>query len=250
MKNNKKFVLISLIPALLAVYFIFARLVPSINLYIALNEQYKDTFAVYKQTKSNVGELENNKKLLKEIAELNAIIPDFSTQAPKDFDDEYFLIDLGKFSEETSAKLISLTSKKPKEIEIEEADSTKKDNKDNKDKGAKKEKSNKGKKKGKKKKEALPLSIYEKEFEIKTLGKYPEVIAFMQNLENYQRKFIIQSISAEIAKEDENKSNPRVELTITGTTYKALKNKIEEKIEETTEEATEKRDKDKKKENK
>ncbi len=216
MKNSKKTALISLIPAVLTLYFTTQVLLPAITNYNELADKYKETKNLYKQTQESIEELKNNKKLLKEYEELNNKTANFYIQIPAEFQDEFFLVDLGKFSINTSTKILSLNSKKEKEFTINNINESEK-------KTSKKEKKKKSTKKKKEEKPVYPLTIYEKPFEIKTLGNYNQIINLVTYLENYQRKFIINSISAHISKNDEKKPNPKIELEIEGSTFKAIK---------------------------
>lgn len=215
MNKSRKTLLIVLMPALLTLYFIARVLFPAIGEYSKVMEQFKETKKTYQETQASIEDLQNNKKVLSELSELNKQVSDFDIQVPSEFQDEFLLVDLEKFSKSTLTRIISLDSKKEKEISI-------KNSADDKDKKSKKK--SKNKKQSKKKKEkALPLIIYEKPFEIKTVGYYNNEIKFINLLENYQRKFVINGVSAQISKNDENNPNPRIELTIEGSTFKAVK---------------------------
>lgn len=210
MQNSKKTILISLIPAMLTLYFIAQVLYPSVQKYLDSREKFHQGINTYKETMANIEGLKNNKKLLEEMQELNEQASEFDIEIPQEFQDEYFIVDLNKFSLNTSTKIISLSSNKEKEMEI----STSSD---------KKQKS-KRKKHHKEEQPLLPLSIWEKPFQLKTLGHYSEVISFIDCLEGYQRKFIINGISAQISKNDDKNPNPKIEITIEGSTYRTVKN--------------------------
>lgn len=221
MKNSKKIILITLIPAMLTLYFVSQVLFPAIGHYSDLREKFIETKNTYKETQANVKELQNNKKLLKELEELNNQVADFDIQMPSEFEDEFFLVDLGKFSINTATKITALDSKKEKEFAINNLDNDK-------------NKLNKKKRRSKKQEEqpTSPLLIYEKPFEIKILGHYNQIISFVSRLENYQRKFIINGVSAQISKDDEKNPNPKIELTIEGSTFKTVKNLDSNNLEE------------------
>lgn len=210
MNKHKKAILIILLPAVMTLYFIFWILVPSIQNLIELKDKFKQTKATYNQQYAQVQTLKNNKKLIKEIAEINSKVSDFDIQMPSEFQDEFLLVDLSTFSVKTKTKIISLDAKTEKEVKIANSNDDKKKKK--RKKGKKEEKSN------------SPLNILEKPFEFKVLGHYNSTITFVKMLESYQRKFIINGISAQISKNDERNPNPKIELTITGSTYKSLEN--------------------------
>ena len=215
MKNSKKTILITLIPAALTLYFITQILFPAIGNYNDLRNKFIETKNLCKETQASIEQLNNNKKLLKETEELNNQVADFDVQVPSEFEDEFFLVDLGKFSINTSTIIISLDSKQEKEFEITNPN-------ENKDKISKKRSVKRRQKK--EERPVYPLTIYEKPFEIKTLGNYNRIINFVSCLENYQRKFIINGVSAQISKNDETNPNPKIELTIEGSTFKSEKN--------------------------
>lgn len=217
MKNSKKTLLITLIPAALTLYFITQVLFPAIQNYIDLTNKFNETRNSYKETQASVNQLQNNEKILKEIEELNNKVADFDIQIPSEFEDEFFLVDLGKFSINTATKIIALDTKTEKEFKI--INQTDKQNNT----------SNKTKHRRKKLEEepVYPLTIYEKPFEIKTLGNYNKIINFVSCLENYQRKFIINGVSAQISKNDESNPDPKIELKIEGSTFKAVRNLAE-----------------------
>ena len=214
MKNSKKTILITLIPAVLTLLFITQVLFPAIQNYNDLRNKFIETKNTYKETQIRVEQLQNNKKILTEIAELNNQVTDFDIQIPSEFEDEYFLVDLGKFSINTATKIIALDSKKEKPFEITNPN-------DDQNKTSQK---TKHRRKKQEEQPVYPLTIYEKPFEIKTLGHYNKIINFVSCLENYQRKFIINGVSAEISKNDEANPNPKIELKIEGSTFKAVKN--------------------------
>ena len=217
MKNSKKTILITLIPTVLTLLFITHVLSPAIQNYNDLRNKFIEIKNTYEETKTSVEQLQNNKKLLTELAELNNKVADFDIQIPPEFEDEFFLVDLGKFSTNTTTKIIALDSKTEKSFEISNPNA-------NPDKTSKKSNS---KRKKQEEQPVYPLAIYEKPFEIKTLGHYNKIIDFVSCLENYQRKFIINGVSAEISKNDEANPNPKIELKIEGSTFKAVKNLTE-----------------------
>ena len=218
MKNSKKTILIALIPAALTLYFISQVLFPAIGNYNDLREKFNEAKNLHTSTQASIEQLQNNKKLLKENEELNNQVADFDIQVPSEFEDEFFLVDLSKFSINTTTTIIALDSKNEKAFEIINPNVGQ-------DKSSKKK--SKSKRKKQEEQPVSPLTIYEKPFEIKTLGHYNQIINFVSCLENYQRKFIINGVSAQISKNDEKNPNPKIELTIEGSTFKAVKN-IEE----------------------
>jgi len=215
MKNSKKTILITLIPAALTLYFITQVLVPAVGNYNDLRNKFIETKNIYKETQASIEQLKNNKKLLKETEELNKQIADFDLQIPSEFEDEFFLVDLSKFSINTATQILALDSKKEKEFTINTL-------KDENDKTSKKK--HKSKRKKQEDQTISPVTVYEKPFEIKTLGDYNRIISLVSLLENYQRKFIINGVSAKISKNDEKNPNPKIELTIEGSTFKAVSN--------------------------
>ena len=209
MKKNKKILLILLLPFALTMYFVFWVLVPTIQNYNNLSQKVQQTEETYEQTFAQVEKLKNNKMLLEEIEELNQTISDFEVQLPSEFEDEFLLVDLSTFSMDTKTKINSLSAKTEKALEIK-----------------KEEKRRTSRRRVKEDDPVLPLNVYEKPFEFKIVGKYNDSIAFVNMLENYQRKFIISSVSAQISKNDEKNPNPKIELTIDGSSYKAIKNPL------------------------
>ena len=207
MKKNKKILLIILLPVALTMYFIFWVLVPSIQNYNDLGKKVKQTEMTCKTTLEQVEKLKNNKMLLEDIEELDKTIADFGIQLPSEFEDEFLLVDLSMFSIDTKTKIHSLNAKTEKAIEIK-----------------KEEVQRKSRRRKKEENPVFPLTVYEKPFEFKIVGKYNDTIAFINALENYQRKFIISGVSAQISKSDEKNPNPRIELTINGSSYKAVDN--------------------------
>lgn len=208
MKNNKKTLLILLLPTALTVYFIFWILIPSIQAHNDLQKNYKVTLADYNNLRTRVDMLKNNKKLLEETKELNRQTSDFYIQLPSEFEDEFLLLDFGKFSKDTGTKIISLNAGAEKEVQIKTEEKSKK-------------------KRGRRRKKTapvLPLNIYEKTFDFTITGYYNKTINFVKTLENYQRKFILNGISAQISKNDEKNPNPKIELIITGSAFTAVNN--------------------------
>ncbi len=221
MNNSKKTLLLMLIPVALTLYFIVRIFFPAVESYLNLREQYIQTLDTYKQTQESVEELKDNKKLFVELEKLNNQVADFEIQIPSEFQDEFFLIDIENFSINTGTKIIALDCRKEKELEI-------KDPQEEKNKEKSKKSTQKKKKKNSKEKQVSPLAIWEKPFEVKIVGHYKQALGFVNLLENYQRKFIINGISAKISKSDENNPNPKIELTIQGSTYKKVETVVEE----------------------
>jgi hypothetical protein len=216
MDNSKKTILIMIIPAMLTLYFIARVLFPAIETYRDTKSKFLQTSQTCQQEQAKLDELKDNKILLDELKELNAQVADFEIQTPAEFFDEFFLTDLGKFAINTGTRVISLNSKEEKEFEVKPVEKQKKKNKRSKKTEVK---------------PLNPLSIYQKPFEIKAEAHYNQAIAFVENLEDYQRKFIISGISAQIAKSDEKNPNPKIELTIEGSTFKAINSVTSEEIE-------------------
>jgi Tfp pilus assembly protein PilO len=174
------------------------------------------------EAKSRLDSLNNNNGLLKKIKELNQELGNFDINVPSEDNLSILLIDLEKFAESFNVKVLSLNSKPETEKELIDP-----------------KKKSKSTKPVRKKKTLSPL--YSIPLEISAIGYYQDILNFIDTLENYERKVIIDSIRVENYKEDKFTSNPRVEITINCEIYRFNNQNIE---------LTENKDQDNKDDNK
>ena len=172
MNNLRKIILMSLIPALLTIFFIVQFTMPSVKEYFNLKKEIKSEKAAIKDIKINLEKLNMNKKLVNKLNELNIELAGFDTEFPSTFKDEILLIDLEMFADKTINHIVKVASKPIKNVEI--IDSSKPKIK------------NTGYRKTEKQ-EILPVTVIEKPFELSTVAYYNQIIDFVTFLEDYQR---------------------------------------------------------------
>ncbi len=209
MNNLKKLIILSIIPVILTIFFVIKFSIPSVQEHLTLKKSIKAEKTALKNTKNNIKTLKENKKLSAKLNKLNSKLAAFEVEFPDQFKDEILLIDLEKFANKTTNRIIKLESQRGKELKIIDPEEEKL-----------------GKKKRRRKEPASvpPVKIIEKPFEISTIAYYNEIIDFITFLENYQRKINIEGIYTKVFDDDKDSSNPKVELTIKGYTYKSVIN--------------------------
>lgn len=226
MTDLKKLILMSLIPAILTIFFVVKFTVPAVKEYLSLKKQIKTEKSAIKNVKSNIQALKTNKILQEKLNKFNDKLTGFDVEFPEEFKDEILLIDLEIFADETLNKILKVRSLPEKQIKIIDPLKVEPKNKRPCRKIAEQE-------------EIKPVTIMEKPLEINTVAYYSEIIDFVTFLENYQRKINIEGIYTSVFGEDKNSSNPRIEVKIKGSIYKSTvnaKNKITPDKEETQKE--------------
>lgn len=129
------------------------------------------------------------------------------------------LVDIENFAINTNNKILGLSASSEKTVEVNYQPT---ENKNSSVKSTKK-KSSKRKKRGNKK-EQDPFILQEIPIEIKVLGYYPNIIKFIQKLENYQRKIVIEAVEAKDYNKEANETTPRVEMKINAKIFTFKKN--------------------------
>jgi len=204
--NNKsnKILLISLLPCLLTFIFIVYILFPSIGKYSETIQKIKEKTLAYTETQKQINKLNENKALFNKIQKLKNDLATFDIEIPSESDLAVLLVDLERFAQKNKVKITNFSTKNEKEIDIvlPEKNKTKKH------------------KKKKRKKDQSPVKLSTIPIEITILGYYKDNLNFINSLEKYQRKIIINEITASNFKEDEKNANPRVEMSINFDIYK------------------------------
>lgn len=202
MERSKKIIILSLIPVFLTIIFILYIVVPTVGRLNELNTELKQEKTAYDEDKSQLDELNNNKKLLMSIQKLKEKLGNFDVKVPSEDDLSILLIDLEKFAESFNVKVIALNSRP--EIEKVLVDPNKKEEKST----------------NSVKKKPDPSPLYSISLEVSAVGYYQDILNFINTLENYERKIAISSVKVENYKEDKETPKPRVQMTINCEIYK------------------------------
>ena len=211
MDKSKKILLLSLLPVLLTIIFILYVLVPSIGNFSKVSGELKSEKAAFSMDQNELQALKSNKKLIYDVENLRNELADFDVMVPEEDNLAILLVDLEKFANSFNVKLIAMDSAKEKEIRI--ADSKK----------AQDKAKTKRNKKSNKEKGSISAKLIEIPVEIKVLGRYPDVLNFINNLERYQRRITINGISVSNYKKDKDVSKSRVQMDINSVIYKLEK---------------------------
>lgn len=216
MNKSRKVLLISLMPVLLTFLFVVYVLVPTIQetdkTYKELNQEKLD----FNNAQAQLTLLNQNKELEKKIRELNFELKDFAYRFPVENDLAIFLVDLEKYSKSYNVKVLSLTSDKESFIKIE-------------DPKQKELKAKKKKRSRRKEKPEAPIKLFEIPVSINVVGYYPNIIKFINFLENYQRQIVIDGIKISNSKDEKSKMQlikPKLEVNIKSKVYTVTEQKF------------------------
>lgn len=210
MDSLKKLILMSLIPALLTIFFVVKFTIPSVKTYFELKKDIKKETIAINDLKTNIESLKANQALISKLEGLNSELIGFDVEFPKEFGDEILLIDLELFADEAVNRILKVRSMPEADVEIIDPSKVGEKKKKRASRRGKEEKKDKG-----------PVSIMEKPLELATVAHYKEIIEFVNFLENYQRKINIQGIYTDVFNDDRKVSDPRVHLKIKGSIYKS-----------------------------
>lgn len=219
MKNLKKIVILSILLAILTVFFIMRFTVPSVQKAMDLKKELAQAKTDVSTVKTSIENLKQNKLLKKKLTQLNNELEDFDIEFPTEYGSEVLLIDLETFTHESMNRIFALQlfTEKETNYATPEEEQSKTNTRQT---VAQKAKTNKSAS------PAPPVLIMEKPIEIKTVAYYNQIIDFIKYLENYQRKINIESISTAVFDQDKARPNPRVELKINGNIYRSAINPI------------------------
>ncbi len=213
--NKNVVISLSSIPILLTILFCIFMVFPSWGKLNETSDKLKTEENVNKKLVASIKKLKKNKKLTEEINKLKDELKNIDYEVPRRKEQAILLVDLEKFANESKVNITALESKR-----------TKVENLEKEKKGEKKKKSRRARKKKGNKKSRIQLeSIY---YNLKLTGEYPNIINFLDHLENYQRKSNISSIDLLICedKDTPNLDKPKINLDIVFENYKFVKNKI------------------------
>ncbi|MFA6989429.1 MAG: type 4a pilus biogenesis protein PilO [Candidatus Gastranaerophilaceae bacterium] len=209
MENSKKIMFLSFIPLALVLVFILYLILPLVN-DLNMNKQNIENQKIkLENAKIKIQKAEQDQKLANEIIEMQNKLGIFDLAVPEKKELEILLVDIEKFGTSTGNKILGLTANTEKTVEI---NTKPKENSDSSTKSTKE--SRKTVKKLKNKENQGQFILQEIPIEIKVLGYYPDIIKFIQKLENYQRKIVIEGIEARDYNKDAEQTKPRVEMKI------------------------------------
>jgi Tfp pilus assembly protein PilO len=218
MENSRKILFLSFIPLALVLVFVLYIILPLVNDLNLNNQNVENKKAQLENAKIKLDKAEQDQKLAGEIIEIQNKLGIFDLAVPEKKDLEILLVDVEKFGTETNNKILGLTANDQKPLEI--TDTTK----DDKNSSVKSKNKKRKIKKIKNKEQQEPFSLQEIPIEINVLGYYPNIIKFVQKLENYQRKIVIESIEARDYSKDSDQTTPRVEMKINAKVFVFVKN--------------------------
>ena len=206
----------SLLPAIVTLLFIILFLVPTIGNLNEIKGQLKDEKASFQETQNNLASIKSNKRLEKDVEKLREELADFDVQIPEKDELAVFVVDISKFANNSNVKLLRVSSGSPDDVAIQNPKAAIK-------------KENKKARTSKKKKKAgdnLPVSLSNIPVEISVEGNYPYILGFINTLELYQRKVMIESISINKAEKSKKAEGSQVLLSLKGGVYKLTKREV------------------------
>ncbi|EKE02683.1 MAG: hypothetical protein ACD_20C00346G0010 [uncultured bacterium] len=219
MNKSRKIILISLFPALITLVVIVYFIMPAVANMNQLKDDLKVEKQAYSDTQAQVESLRNNKKLLKEVQELKDKLAGFEIKVPSEDDLAILLVDMGKFSKSFNVSVFSVGTGAEKVIKIEDPNEPKETKKKSTRRKAKETEA-----------EVAPITLSTIPVQIKVIGYYPDVMNFINALENYQRRITIDSIS--IMNCGKETIRPKVEVQISSAVYKLTENITENNSDE------------------
>ena len=218
MNKSRKIILISLFPALITLVVIIYFIMPAVANMNQLKDDLKVEKQAYSDTQAQVESLRSNKKLLKQVQELKDKLAGFEIKVPSEDDLAILLVDMGKFSKSFNVSVFSVGTGAEKVIKIEDPNEPKETKKNTRRKAKEAEA------------EVTPITLSTIPVQIKVIGYYPDVMNFINALENYQRRITIDSIS--IMNCGKETIRPKVEVQISSAVYKLTENITENNSDE------------------
>jgi hypothetical protein len=219
MKNLKKILILSIILAILTVFFVMRFTVPSVQKFMSLKKELAQEKSDISTVKASIEDLKQNKLLENSLKKMDIELKDFDSEYPSEFSGEILLIDLETFAQESLNRMLSLQLLTEKETNFATPD-------EEKAKTQSGQASAESTTRVKVEKPVPPLMIMEKPIEITTVAYYSQIVDFITYLENYERKINIDSVSTKVFDQDKAHPNPRVELKINGSIYKSVINNV------------------------
>lgn len=226
MNKSQKIILLSLVPAFIAVVFLLYVLVPCFTEFNATKEKLNAKNAEIKILKVKAQQSQENKKLYEEIQKIAIQLGDFDQKVPKNKDIEILLIDLEKFAADSNLKITSMEAKNPVVMDLVDPI-----------------KSKSKKKSSRKSKQIAALSLLKIPTEIEVNGYYPDVIKFVGKLEKYQRLISIDGVSAKNSQKTADKGTSKVTMQISTNIFIQKENPIPDEEEAKDEKTDAKEDK-------
>lgn len=211
MNKSKKIILISLLPALLTLIFIAYVVMPAIADLNETKNNLETEKAALAETQEKLILLKENSKLSKDVQKLKDKVFDFNVQVPPKDEIAVLLVDVGKFANDSNVKILSLNSETEKSLEIE----TPKINK------------NKIETEKNKKVSNPPVLFSEIPLKLSVVGCYSDVLNFINEIENYQRKITITGISVSNYSKNKNIAKPEIEIVIDCLIYRLSEKEID-----------------------
>lgn len=205
MNNSHKILILSFIPALLTIIFAVYVTFPNISHLKSLHsklESQKDEMA---KTQTDLNNLKNNDKLLNELVDMRGKLYDFDVKIPSTDDLAILLVDFDKLAAQNKLKITTFRTKNSKTIDLNPEDPSK------------------SRRKRSKKSEQPQLKLISIPVETVVVGYYPDVLKFVSNIENYQRKIAVKNVTIRDYQGDKAAATPRVEVTVNYFVYKTEK---------------------------
>ncbi len=220
MDKSKKILIISFIPAVLTLLFIVYILVPSIDKMNTSSSELSKAKNSLAENKALLGDLQKKVKYNKELEDLKTKLADFDVKIPSEHDLPILLYDLERFADISKVKISSFKAEREKKLKIVDP----KDEKKSKKKSSRKKPA---------KKEESPYNFSSVPAKVVITGPYLDTLKFVNILENYGRKLVIEDITVSENKKNSKKSKSDIEMQINLKVFKLEKNDLSEAESET-----------------
>lgn len=221
MKKSKSIILISLIPVLITLVFIMYVFLPAFSSMQKLETKVENKQDEIESAKLEISKAKAHKKLMTEIIELENILGDFHLSVPEKHELALFLIDMDRFAQKSGVKIVEIIKKNEGSVTVKDPNAV-----------ASKSKKQSKRRRRKAQEPELPIKLYEIPLDIQVLGYYTDVLKFMDYLESYQRKVIIDGVFAKDFEKDDKTLNPRIRTTLYAKVYRLIEQDVVEVVDD------------------
>jgi len=217
-KNSQKLLIISLLPAFLALLFIMLVVFPAISNLNEIKQNLKTEKDTSNELKEKINTLQKKNAGLKRVQQLRIDLKDFNTRFPIKDDTEIVLYDFQKLAGISGIKITDWKANKDLQtIDINESDLKSKNTSQQSDESKPRKRKNA--------QEGTTLKISTISVTLNIVGFYDNILNFMEKIENYQRKALIEDISVENYKKISGINNTPVEMIVS---FKIFKQNLQE----------------------
>jgi len=218
--NSKKLLIISLLPAFLALLFIMLVVFPAISNLNEIKQNLKTEKDASAEFKEKISALQEKNVDLKRVQQLQIDLKDFDARFPLKDDTEIVLYDFQKIAGATGTKITEWKANKDLQtIDINENELKNKKTSQQSDESKPRKRKNT--------QEGTTLKMSTISVTLNVVGFYDNILNFMEKIENYQRKALIEDISVENYKKIPGINHTPVEMIVS---FKIFKQNLQEVI--------------------